>query len=86
MDAKGKKAILSMISFYLDNPDEEKLLTCLNLLRWQLPKRGGDTRPLGSSASRLPGSPIKPASDEFTPAERAFVEEMAKGSLEEGNG
>lgn len=44
MDKKGKKTILDMVEFYLDNPDEEKFLTCCNMLRWQLPKRVGDTR------------------------------------------
>ncbi len=39
MDNKGKKTILKMIEHYLENPDEEKLLTCINLLRWQLPKQ-----------------------------------------------
>lgn len=39
MDKKAKKAILDMIAFYLDNRDEEKLLTCCNMLRWQLPKK-----------------------------------------------
>ena len=38
MDAKAKKAVLDMIAYYLDHPDEEKLKTCINMLSWQLHK------------------------------------------------